>query len=753
MSTQQKQRTTIMTYVPNYLEERLKHFFGFDTFKTNQKEIIQTLMEGKNVFVLMPTGGGKSLCYQLPALLEDGLTIVVSPLIALMKNQVDMLRGYSDSDATVHCLNSLMTREEIAQVKHDIHSGDTKLLYLAPEAMKKKENVAFLRKQHISFYAIDEAHCISEWGHDFRPEYSQLATMIQDIGQAPIIALTSTATPKVQHDILKNLDIEDAIVYKSSFNRPNLYYQVLPKSENINKNVIHFIRRMAGKSGIIYCLTRQEVNDLTNVLKSNGITAAPYHAGLEADIREKNQDDFLMEKVQVIVATIAFGMGIDKPDVRFVIHYDISKSLEGYYQETGRAGRDGGEGICICYYAPKDIDRLRKLQQDKGVMEKTIAEQLINEVRDYCETTLCRRKFLLAYFGENYDNENCGKCDNCAKVYQRVDMSEELITIIETIQELNEQYDTKHIVNLLRGEKNSDIIGCRHDELECCGIYKNLSENVIYTIIREALVQGLITKNVTNYGLLNITKLGLKYLRKPTPFIIPIEAQTEPLHDGENNNDEDSDADDDTTPMITETTSVLDEALYNILKDIRSEIAHRKDIPPYVIFQDAALEAMATNYPITIEELQNLPGMSVGKAKRYGTEFLTFIQKYIVENDITRPEDIIETVTISHTAQQIAIIQGLDRHCDLDMLCENVGIKMDELLDELENFVKNGRKIDIEYYVIKVVPKDEYNVIEDYFRHSESADLDKAMETLDYPDEDLWLVRLVRIKLLSEWGN
>ncbi|MBQ2440977.1 MAG: DNA helicase RecQ [Paludibacteraceae bacterium] len=721
------------------LEVAKKHF-GFDSFKGNQEQIITSLLEGKNVFVLMPTGGGKSLCYQLPALMMDGLAIVISPLIALMKNQVDMLRGYSENDTVAHFLNSALSRAEITKVKQDINDGVTKILYLAPEALKKKENIAFLQNMKISFYAIDEAHCISEWGHDFRPEYREIAEMVKMIGEAPMIALTSTATPKVQHDIQKNLDIEDAIVYKSSFNRPNLYYEVREKGDNVNKELIKFIRHMEGKSGIVYCLSRQNVNDLTNTLVSNGISAAPYHAGLDAETRFKNQDDFLMERVQVIVATIAFGMGIDKPDVRFVVHHDVPKSLEGYYQETGRAGRDGGEGICICFYSPNDIERLRKFHQDKTGKEMEVANQLLNEVQSYCESTICRRKFLLHYFGEEYGDHKCGKCDNCAKVYCQVDMTEVIILVLETVKTLNEQFDAKHIVDVLKGNKTVAVMNYKHTNLENFGELEDVEESSIQAVIRQALVDGLLSKDVQSYGILKLTKAGQKYLRKPYRFEIAISVK-------------DNEDGDDIIMAGEGVNSVIDETLYSILKSVRRTISKKINMPPYVIFQDTSLEAMATDYPISIEELQNIPGVGFGKAKRYGEEFISVIKKYVAENDIVRPEDIRVKSTVYNSEKRIAIIQAIDRHCSIDMIADSLGMSMDEILTEIEAIVSAGRKLDINYYIDEVVEPDECDEICDYFRSAETPDLKTAMEKLGYDDFDETNIRLVRIKILSEWGN
>ena len=625
----------------------LQHNFGFDTFKGNQEAIINSLMDGNDTFVLMPTGGGKSLCYQLPSLLMEGVAIVISPLIALMKNQVDAMRNFSDEDGIAHFINSSLSRPEINAVKSDILSGKTKLLYVAPESLTKDENVDFLKGIKISFYAVDEAHCISEWGHDFRPEYRRIHPIVERIGKAPIIALTATATPKVQNDIQKNLDMMHAKVFKSSFNRPNLYYEVRTKTDSVDKEIVKYIRNMNGKSGIIYCLSRKTVEDLAATLCVNNIPSLPYHAGMDAATRTANQDAFLMEKVQVIVATIAFGMGIDKPDVRFVIHYDIPKSLEGYYQETGRSGRDGGEGQCICFFSPKDIDRMRKFQQGKPVAEQEISNKLLYETQTYAESHFCRRKMLLHYFGEEYHQENCGNCDNCRKTYRMMDATELLTLILETIQQLNEKFRSRHVVDIIKGNKTSTVISYKHDELENFGSGEDEDESVLHAIVRQALIAGYIKQDIESYGDLKLTSDGKKFIKRPTRFEVPIEI---------NNDDEEADLE-----ANIGACAAADDVLFSILKDLRKKLSKKLNVPPFVIFQDGSLEAMATSYPITIEELQNIPGVGAGKAKRYGEEFIRIIKEYVDENDIIRPEDLRVRTVAKNSVRKIAIIQAIDR--------------------------------------------------------------------------------------------
>ena len=721
------------------LIEALQHNFGFDSFKGNQEAIINNLMDGNDTFVLMPTGGGKSLCYQLPSLMMDGVAIVISPLIALMKNQVDAMRNYSEEDGVAHFINSSLTRPEIHAVKEDILAGKTKLLYVAPESLTKDENVDFLKGVKISFYAVDEAHCISEWGHDFRPEYRRIHPIVERIGKAPIIALTATATPKVQHDIQKNLDMLDAKVFKSSFNRPNLYYEVRQKTDNVDKDVIRYIRNMEGKSGIVYCLSRKTVEDLAATLKVNNITALPYHAGMDAATRSENQDAFLMEKVQVIVATIAFGMGIDKPDVRFVIHYDIPKSLEGYYQETGRAGRDGGEGQCICFYSPKDIERLRRFQQGKPVAEQEISNQLLFETQSYAESPLCRRKLLLHYFGEEYEQENCGNCDNCRKKYRMMDATELLGIILETIQQLNEKFHTEHIVDIIKGNETAAVLSYKHNELENFGAGEDEDEATLHAIIRQAMLVGYLKKDIESYGDLKLTNEGRKFLKRPVKFEVPIETT--------------DDEEDTEMEAGMATCAAADDVLFSILKDLRKKLSKKLNVPPFVIFQDTSLESMATSYPITTEELQNMPGVGAGKAKRYGDEFLRVIKEYVEENDIIRPEDLRIRSTAKNSARKISIIQAIDRRVDLDDLAERLGMSMDEMLSEIESIVYSGTRLNIKYFIDEVVDPDEEEDIYNYFRHAENDNIKQAMETLGEDDYDEINVRLVRVQFHSDLGN
>ena len=721
------------------LIEALQHNFGFDSFKGNQEAIINNLMDGKDTFVLMPTGGGKSLCYQLPSLLMDGVAIVISPLIALMKNQVDAMRNFSEEDGIAHFINSSLSRPEIQAVKADIIAGKTKLLYVAPESLNKDENVDFLKEVKISFYAVDEAHCISEWGHDFRPEYRRIHPIVERIGKAPIIALTATATPKVQNDIQKNLDMMNATVFKSSFNRSNLYYEVRQKTDDVDKDLVRYIRSMDGKSGIVYCLSRKTVEDLAATLCVNNIQALPYHAGMDAATRSANQDAFLMEKAQVIVATIAFGMGIDKPDVRFVVHYDIPKSLEGYYQETGRAGRDGGEGQCICFYSPKDIERLRKFQQGKPVSEQEISNQLLFETQSYAEASICRRKLLLHYFGEEYKQDNCGNCDNCRKKYKMVEATELLGIILETIQQLNEKFRVEHIVDIIKGKESAAVLSYKHNELENFGSGEDQDEANLYAIIRQAMVAGYVRKDIESYGDLKLTSSGKKFIKRPTRFEVPIEIQGD---------DEDGDM-----GVGAVTCAAADDVLFSILKDLRKKLSKRMNVPPFVIFQDGSLEAMATSYPITLEELQNIPGVGVGKAKRYGDEFIQLIKGYVEENDIIRPEDLRVRTVAKNSARKIAIIQAIDRRVALDDLAERLGMSMEEMLEEIEAIVYSGTKLNIKYFINEVVDPDEEADIYDYFRSAENDNIRTAMEELGEDDYDEINVRLVRIKFHSDLGN
>ncbi len=722
------------------LSGHLKQHFGFDTFKGNQEAIIQNVLNEKDTFVLMPTGGGKSLCYQLPSLLMEGTAIVISPLIALMKNQVDAMRNFSEEDGVAHFLNSSLTKLAIDAVKEDILSGKTKLLYVAPESLTKEENIEFLKQVKISFYAVDEAHCISEWGHDFRPEYRRIRPIINEIGAAPLITLTATATPKVQHDIQKNLGMLEATVFKSSFNRENLYYEVRNKNKDVDKEIIKFIKAQKDKSGIIYCLSRKKVEELAETLQVNGISALAYHAGMEGSVRTENQDKFLMEKVQVIVATIAFGMGIDKPDVRYVIHYDMPKSLEGYYQETGRGGRDGGEGQCIAFYAYKDLDKLRKFMQGKPIAEQEIGNQLLLETQAYAESSICRRKLLLHYFGEEYKNDNCGSCDNCMEPKKTIEGQELLVLILETIVSVREKFKAEHIVDILKGNKTSDVVSYQHDELENFEAASDEEDKLLHAIIRQAMIAGFITKDIENYGLLKITVAGKAYLKKPTPF--PVVKDT----------DFDDD-DDDSTIKSVGGTCAADDVLFSILKDLRKKMSKKLDVPPFAIFQDPSLEAMATTYPITMEELQNITGVGAGKAKKFGEEFLKVIKEHVKENEITRPEDLRVRTVANKSKIKVSIIQSIDRKIALDDIAESKGLDMLELLDEIEAIVYSGTKINIDYFLKEIMEPDHVEEIFDYFRTAETDKISTALEELgeDYFSEIE--VRLVRIKFLSEIGN
>ncbi|MCL1868334.1 MAG: DNA helicase RecQ [Paludibacter sp.] len=723
------------------LSKQLKKHFGFDTFKGNQEAIIHNIMNNKNTFVLMPTGGGKSLCYQLPALLMDGTAIVISPLIALMKNQVDSMRNFSEYDGIAHFLNSSLSKEAIADVKADIVSGKTKLLYVAPESLNKEENMQFLQNVKISFYAIDEAHCISEWGHDFRPEYRRILPMIHSIDNAPIIALTATATPKVQNDIQKNLGMLDATVFKSSFNRPNLYYEVRQKTKDVDRDIIKYIRTQEGKSGIIYCLSRRKVEEFAETLKINGISALPYHAGLEQAVRSENQDAFLMERCDVIVATIAFGMGIDKPDVRYVIHYDMPKSLEGYYQETGRGGRDGGEGQCIAFYSIKDLDKLRKFQQGKPVAEQEIGNQLLLETQAYAESSICRRKLLLHYFGENYKEDNCHSCDNCLKEHKTIDAQELLTLILETVQLVKEKFKAEHIVDILKGNETADIKSYQQDQLEQFATASDEDERFLQAIIRQALIAGYLTKEIENYGLLKLTSAGKSYLKKPVPFPVVQDTKFE---------EED---DDPALRAASGGSAAGDDVLFSILKDLRKKISKKLDLPPFVIFQDVSLEAMATSYPITLEELQNIPGVGVGKAKRYGEEFLKIIAQHVKDNEIERPEDLRVRSVARKSAMKVSIIQAIDRKIALDDIALSKGLDFGELLDEVEAIVYSGTKIHIDYFLEEVMEPDHVQEIFDYFSTAETDNVQHALEELGEDDFSETEVRLVRIKFLSEMGN
>ena len=720
------------------LTEALKRHFGFDTFKGNQKAIIENVLAGKDTFVLMPTGGGKSLCYQLPSLMMEGTAIVVSPLIALMKNQVDAMRNFSEEDGVAHFINSSLSKSAIDQVKEDIMLGKTKLLYVAPESLTKEENVGFLRQVKISFYAVDEAHCISEWGHDFRPEYRRIRPIINEIGKRPLIALTATATPKVQHDIQKNLGMTDASVFKSSFNRVNLYYEVRPKTANIDRDIIKYIKANEGKSGIIYCLSRKKVEEFADILKANGIKALAYHAGMDSQVRSANQDAFLMEKVDVIVATIAFGMGIDKPDVRYVSHYDIPKSLEGYYQETGRAGRDGGEGRCIAFYSNKDLQKLEKFMQGKPVAEQEIGKQLLLETAAYAETSVCRRKVLLHYFGEDYHEENCGNCDNCLNPKKQVEAKELLSAVLDVISTLKEKFKAEYIVNMLVGNETSEIQSYKHNELDVFASGQDQDEKTWNAVIRQALIAGYLAKDIENYGLLKITPKGKEFVKKPVSFKI--------TEDNEFTEEEEE------VPIKGGASCAVDPALYSMMKDLRKKMSKRMSVPPFVIFQDPSLEAMATTYPITLEELQNIPGVGAGKAKRYGAEFVALIKKHVEENEIERPEDLRVRTVANKSKLKVWIVQSIDRKVALDDIAVSKGLEFSELLDEIEAIVYSGTRINIDYFLNDVMDEDHVEDIYEYFKDSETDDLEEAIDELggDYTEDE---IRLVRIKFLSEMAN
>jgi ATP-dependent DNA helicase RecQ len=727
-----------MTDTVNLLATLKKHF-GFDKFKGDQEAIIRNVLDGNDTFVLMPTGGGKSLCYQLPALLMEGTAIVISPLIALMKNQVDFISNLSDVEGIAHYLNSSLNKAAIDRVRSDIREGRTKLLYVAPESLTKEDNATFFKSVKISFYAIDEAHCISEWGHDFRPEYRRIRPIINEIGNAPIIALTATATDKVRTDIKKNLGIVDAKEFKSSFNRPNLYYEVRPKTKNVDKDIIKFIKRNAGKSGIIYCLSRKKVEELAAVLCANEIKAAPYHAGLDTATRSQTQDDFLMEKFDVIVATIAFGMGIDKPDVRFVIHYDIPKSLEGYYQETGRAGRDGGEGLCVAFYSHKDLQKLDKFMEGKPVAEQDIGRQLLQETAAYAETSVCRRKMLLHYFGEEYDKDNCHNCDNCLHPKKKIEAGRELAIALRAIAAIKENFRSDYVINFLLGRETDEILAHKHNELEEFGSGEDDGEKIWSPLLRQALIAGYLKKEVENYGLLKITPSGRSFMRKPTSFMI--------VEDQKFNEDE---------AMLAEGeggTSALDPTLNHMLKDLRKKVSKAMDRPPYVIFQDVSLEQMATDYPVTLDELKNIQGVGEGKVRQpYAQKFVDLIKKYCEENNIERQTDLRVRTVAKKSMLKVSIIQSIDRKVALDDLANAKGIDFDDLLTELEAIVYSGTKLNIDYFLEDVMDEDHIDDIYEYFRESETDDLEAALKELgsDSSEEE---IRLVRIKFMSEMAN
>ena len=736
-----------MTAAPKYhwrykcenmnLTAELKKYFGFDKFKGDQEAIVRNVLEGRDTFVLMPTGVGKSLCYQLPSLLMEGTAIVISPLIALMKNQVDFMNGLSEEEGVAHYLNSSLNKAAIDRVKKDIVSGKTKLLYVAPESLTKEDNVEFLKTVKISFYAVDEAHCISEWGHDFRPEYRRIRPIVNEIGQAPVIALTATATDKVRTDIKKNLGIVEADEFKSSFNRPNLYYEIRSKTKDVDKDIIKFIRQHSGKSGIIYCLSRKKVEELAAILKANDIKAAAYHAGLDSNTRSQTQDDFLMERIDVIVATIAFGMGIDKPDVRFVIHYDIPKSLEGYYQETGRAGRDGGEGICLAFYSYKDLQKLDKFMEGKPVAEQDIGRQLLQETAAYAETSVCRRKMLLHYFGEQYNKDNCGNCDNCLHPRKKIEAMNQMVIALKAIIAIKENFRADYVVDFITGKETNEILAHKHQNLEEFGSGEDENEKIWNPLLRQAVIAGYLKKDVENYGLLKITSDGKKFIKNPKSFEIV----------------EDKEFDDDYPEEGGETTSALDPTLCAMLRDLRKKVSKQMERPPYVIFQDVSIDQMATDYPVSLEELKSIQGVGEGKIRQpYAKEFVNLIKNYCEENDIVRQADLRVRTVAKKSMLKVSIIQGIDRQIALDDIANAKGIDFDEMLDEVEAIVYSGTKLNIDYFLEEVMDEEHVDDIYDYFLDSDTDDLETAIEELgeDYSEDE---IRLVRIKFISEMAN
>jgi ATP-dependent DNA helicase RecQ len=727
--------------VKKSLFDNLQTFFGFNNFKGDQESIITNVLEGNNTFVIMPTGGGKSICYQLPALMSEGTAIVISPLIALMKNQVDQLRAFGGSDSIAHFLNSSLNKTEINQVKSDLLSGQTKLLYVAPESLSKPDNIDFLNLIKISFVAVDEAHCISEWGHDFRPEYRKIRQVISGLGpEIPVIALTATATPKVQQDIIKNLQMTDATLFKSSFNRPNLFYEIRPKRD-VNKEIIRYIKQNTGKSGIIYCLSRKKVEEVAESLNLNGIKALPYHAGLEPKVRADTQDKFLMEDVEVIVATIAFGMGIDKPDVRFVIHHDIPKSMEGYYQETGRAGRDGGEGVCIAFYAQKDVEKLAKFMKDKPVSEREIGTQILKEVIDYAESGVCRRKQILHYFGENFNETGCNcMCDNCKKTKSLFEAEEPLIMVLKLIQNIGEKFDDVHILNVLMGLETAQTIAYEHNKLPEFGMGKLEGENLWKSLMRQAVLNNFLSKDIDNYGLLRLTHLGIDFLTNPYSLKFLL---NEPIE-----NAADDDEDD-----VKHGTGALDTQLLHLLKELRKKIAKQKNVPPFVVFQDPSLEEMCTHYPISTDELKQISGVGHGKALKFGNPFIELIKKYVEDNDIERPIDLIIKTQANKSQLKVSIIQNIDRKIGLEDIAKSKGITYDDILKEVEAIVNSGTKLNLGYFVDEMIDEDRQDEVFDYFQSAENDSIDEALKELGESDYSREEIQLMRIKFMSELGN
>ncbi len=724
------------------LQETLNKYFGYESFKGDQEAIIRNVLDGKDTFVIMPTGGGKSMCYQLPALMSKGTAVIISPLIALMKNQVDAIRGFNTDDGIAHFMNSSLTKNEIATVRKDIKAGKTKLLYVAPESLTKDENVKFLKDVDISFFAIDEAHCISEWGHDFRPEYRRLRPIIEQIGQVPIIALTATATEKVQADIQKNLGMMQASLFKASFNRPNLYYEIRPKI-NVIKEIIKYVKQHPGKTGIIYCLSRKKVEEVASTLVVNGIRALPYHAGLDAGTRVLHQDKFLMEEAEVIVATIAFGMGIDKPDVRFVIHHDIPKSLEGYYQETGRAGRDGREGRCCVFYSYKDIEKLEKFMKGKPVAEQEIGKQLLLDTVGYAETSVCRRRVLLHYFGEKYDQDNCGSCDNCLHPKQMIEAQDEVALMLETVLAVKEKHQSDHVINVMIGKGDTPVKTYKHDQLEVFGEGGEHDERYWTALIRQTLLAGLLNKDIDNYGLLKLTEEGKKFIKNPTSFKIALDTNFEGTETD----------DDDEFAAGGGGGGAADEELFAMLKDLVKQVAKQKNLPPYVIFQEPSLDEMATNYPITLEELKNISGVGSGKASKFGQPFVDLIKKYVDENEIERPMDLVIKSVVNKSGLKVYFIQNIDRKISLQDMGKAKGLTLKEIIGELETIVSSGTRIDINYYINEVIDQDRQEEVFDYFRSAKSDSVEEALQELgedEYSEED---IRLMRIKFMSEVGN